>query len=103
MNKVKPANILSSLSMSGYRSFGVKRQRFSVFSQINILIGQNNCGKSNVLRFIHDWLAYAGGRHGLPVRDEHEKHLLANAPLSYGFRVSCGQDGEVDRLLAESI
>ena len=96
MNKVKPANILSSLSMSGYRSFGVKRQRFSVFSQINILIGQNNCGKSNVLRFIHDWLAYAGGRHGLPVRDEHEKHLLANAPLSYGFRVSCGQDGEVD-------
>ena len=45
---------LTSFAIGGFRSFGDKIQRFGKLSQINLFIGQNNCGKSNVLRFLHD-------------------------------------------------
>lgn len=45
---------IESLSLAGYRSFGENIQRFESFSKINLFIGQNNCGKSNILKFIHD-------------------------------------------------
>lgn len=80
--------------MAGYRSFGSDLQRFSNFSRINILIGQNNSGKSNVLRFIHDWLARAGSN-GSPARDAHDRHFPSGTPLKYGFRLSCARDGKL--------
>lgn len=45
---------LNSFAIGGYRSFGKTVQRFAHLAQINLFIGQNNCGKSNILRFIHD-------------------------------------------------
>lgn len=45
---------LTSFAIGGFRSFGDKVQRFGKLSRINLFIGQNNCGKSNVLRFLHD-------------------------------------------------
>ncbi|HZW26694.1 MAG TPA: ATP-binding protein [Gallionella sp.] len=45
---------LHSFAIGGYRSFGKTVQRFGHLSQINLFIGQNNCGKSNILRFLHD-------------------------------------------------
>lgn len=45
---------LRSFAIGGYRSFGKTVQRFGYLAQINLFIGQNNCGKSNILRFIHD-------------------------------------------------
>lgn len=45
---------LSSFAIGGYKSFGDKVQRFGKLSRINLFIGQNNSGKSNVLRFLHD-------------------------------------------------
>lgn len=45
--------LIPAFSLGGYRSFGAKLQRFERFSKVNLLIGPNNCGKSNVLRFIH--------------------------------------------------
>lgn len=45
---------LNSFAIGGYRSFGRSVQRFEKLSQINLFIGQNNCGKSNILRFIHE-------------------------------------------------
>lgn len=48
---------LHSLSISGYRSFGKQPQRFSRFAKMNIVIGQNNVGKSNLLRFISEQMA----------------------------------------------
>jgi AAA15 family ATPase/GTPase len=44
---------LTSLAIGGYRSFG-DVQRFEKLAQVNLFIGQNNCGKSNVLRFVHE-------------------------------------------------
>src|SRR6266566_1391356 len=40
--------------LSGYRSFGPELQRIGPCQKINLIIGQNNSGKSNVLHFLHD-------------------------------------------------
>lgn len=45
---------ITSFAIGGYRSFGNKIQRFVNLSKINLFIGQNNSGKSNILRFIHE-------------------------------------------------
>lgn len=45
---------IGAISIGGYRSFGKKVQRFEKFSKINLFIGQNNSGKSNILRLLHD-------------------------------------------------
>jgi AAA domain, putative AbiEii toxin, Type IV TA system len=49
--------ILPNLAIAGYRSFGKDLQYFESFSKVNIIIGQNNSGKSNVLRFLREELA----------------------------------------------
>jgi len=40
------------IGLSLYRSFGPEVQRIGPFGRINLLIGQNNVGKSNILNFI---------------------------------------------------
>ncbi|MEX2316058.1 MAG: hypothetical protein WD669_02830 [Pirellulales bacterium] len=44
--------LIDGISIGGFRSFG-NVQRIAPLSKINIFIGPNNCGKSNILRFIH--------------------------------------------------
>lgn len=44
---------ISSFGIQGYRSFGPTPQFFPKFAQINLFIGQNNSGKSNVLYGVH--------------------------------------------------
>jgi AAA15 family ATPase/GTPase len=43
---------IDGIGIAGYRSFGNDIQYFGPFNKINLFIGQNNSGKSNVLRFI---------------------------------------------------
>lgn len=43
---------LNGLALGGYRSFGKKIQRMGPFGSINLFAGPNNCGKSNILRFV---------------------------------------------------
>ncbi len=65
---------LTSFAIGGFRSFGNKVQRFGKLSKINLFIGQNNSGKSNILRFIHDiypLFAKSNGAINLNVLDEH--------------------------------
>ncbi len=63
---------LKSLSLAGYRSFGAKIQRLERFSKVNLFIGQNNSGKSNILRFIHDVYPRMSGKGaGLNEMDRH--------------------------------
>jgi predicted ATPase len=44
---------IDALGISNYRSFGHDVQRIGPFSNINLFIGQNNSGKSNILSFIN--------------------------------------------------
>jgi energy-coupling factor transporter ATP-binding protein EcfA2 len=68
---------LTSLLLGGYRSFG-EPQRFRTFSKVTLLIGPNNSGKSNVLRFLRSVyppiLAGAGAQLG-PL-DVHRPHAF---------------------------
>ncbi len=43
---------LDGIAISGFRSFGDKLVKIEDLQKINIFIGKNNCGKSNVLRFV---------------------------------------------------
>jgi len=42
---------LDGFALAGYRSFGEEMVYISDLSKVNIFIGKNNCGKSNILRF----------------------------------------------------
>ena len=43
---------LEGIGIAGYRSFGPEMQRIGPFNKINLIIGPNNSGKSNFLRFL---------------------------------------------------
>jgi len=44
--------LIDGIGISGYRSFGSELQRIGPFSKINLFVGQNNSGKSNILLFL---------------------------------------------------
>ncbi|MGB4068845.1 MAG: AAA family ATPase [Nitrospira sp.] len=44
--------LIDGFGLAGYRSFGGQIQKIGPFRKINLFIGQNNCGKSNLLLFL---------------------------------------------------
>src|SRR5580704_462258 len=46
--------MLRGFAIGGYRSFGGNVQLIGPFEKINLFIGSNNSGKSNVLKFLHE-------------------------------------------------
>jgi putative AbiEii toxin of type IV toxin-antitoxin system len=44
--------MIDGFSIAGYRSFGPEAVKIAALSKVNIFIGPNNCGKSNILRFV---------------------------------------------------
>lgn len=85
-----------SLAIAGYRSFGADPQFFENFSKINVFIGKNNCGKSNILRFIHDILSTSGSKPRLVLEDA-EKHLFApKTELLFGLLPPFYKDNTVN-------
>lgn len=44
--------LIDGFAISGYRSFGSEIQKIGPLEKINLIIGQNNSGKSNLLRFL---------------------------------------------------
>lgn len=47
---------IDGLGISSYRSFGSDIQFIGPCNKINIFIGQNNSGKSNIIKYINDYL-----------------------------------------------
>lgn len=45
--------MIEGIALSGYRGFGDEIQYFGPLSKLNIIIGQNNTEKSNILNFIN--------------------------------------------------
>ena len=43
---------IDGIGLSGYRSFGDEVQRIGPFGKINLFIGKNNSGKSNIILFL---------------------------------------------------
>lgn len=76
--------LIPNLAIAGYRSFGKQPQYFERFAKVNIFIGQNNAGKSNVLRFLHEIYPQASERDGLKI-DSLAKHLPDRPPILLGI------------------
>lgn len=56
---------IDGFGISGYRGFGSKVQYIGPLNKVNIFIGQNNSGKSNILSFIEKYLNnFIGCAHG---------------------------------------
>ncbi|RZS42075.1 putative ATP-dependent endonuclease of OLD family [Limnobacter thiooxidans] len=76
--------LIPNLAIAGYRSFGKQPQYFERFAKINIFIGQNNAGKSNVLRFLHEIYPLASKREPIKL-DLLARHLPSQPPTLLGI------------------
>ena len=47
---------IEGIGIAEYRSFGSEMQRIGPFGKINLFVGKNNSGKSNILRFLTNHL-----------------------------------------------
>jgi len=82
---------IDGFMISGYRSFGKTPQRIGPLGKINLMVGQNNSGKSNILRFLEKHFRYAltsaGGlkdqKSGFGNLDTHRGESVS--PIVFGF------------------
>lgn len=84
---------INGIAIAGYRSFGPKIQRFPKFAKINLFIGQNNSGKSNILRL----LCAAGPvlpRFGNLINNGLDRHLLSQTKPIIGIPLSFSSNEE---------
>ncbi len=72
--------IIPNLAIAGYRSFGREPQYFDQFAKINLFIGQNNAGKSNVLRFLSEVYPQVSEIFNFNNLSEQEKVIARNKP-----------------------
>lgn len=72
---------IEGVGIAEYRSFGPDIQRIGPFQKINLFIGQNNSGKSNILRFLTEHYATVvrsartGGHKGKVEFTDTDRHL----------------------------
>lgn len=84
---------IQGIGIAEYRSFGSDIQRIGPFRKVNLFIGQNNSGKSNILRFLINHysalvsLAKAGGSLGSVGLTNDDRHL---GSTSGRFRFALG-------------
>lgn len=90
---------LTSFAIGGFRSFGDKVQRFGNLSRINLFIGQNNCGKSNVLRFLHDVYPHLSNGENKALNLSHlDRHIPKMCPFITGTSISLFANKQGERL-----
>jgi predicted ATP-dependent endonuclease of OLD family len=91
---------IDGIGISSYRSFGPEIQRIGPFEKINLFIGQNNSGKSNILLFLHQHYRNAAAAtlssehstlHNSTLKfEELDKHLGQNVGkrnIAFGLRI----------------
>ena len=110
-----PTVPMVGFGLSGYRSFGSELRLFAPLDKVTLLAGQNNAGKSNVLRFVSQFLGdsapraaeldvpqYADGRpYVQPLRLAVARHVTDDQALQLTGGIGPGQSpygGLVDLL-----
>jgi AAA domain, putative AbiEii toxin, Type IV TA system len=86
----KESIIIRNLAIAGYRSFGAEPQYFPRFSKINLLIGQNNAGKSNVIRFLSEIYPQIDNKNLQLEQDVY--HIPENPALLFGWNETLDSD-----------
>lgn len=74
---------IKNFALGGYRSFGREPQRFESLKKITLLIGRNNSGKSNVIRFLTDVYPPLANRAIYPT-DFLDRHLPDGPTFQFG-------------------
>jgi hypothetical protein len=83
---------IDGLGIGEYRSFGRDVQRIGPLKKINLFIGQNNCGKSNILLFLKQHYATALKCEALKLTpvDKHLGETSGKQIVEFGLRVGSG-------------
>lgn len=92
---------IDGIGISGYRSFGQEVQRIGPFKKINLIIGQNNSGKSNVLRFLKDH--YPNIAKGESPKLEALDRHIGDPTTENRYEIAIGIDGELYKQLMERL
>lgn len=84
---------LEAISLQFYRGVGPEKQRIFPFSaRINLFIGQNNSGKSTVLKFLHDKLPFSEREASEKEKNRAEAYIGATSePTKSAIGVSLDQ------------
>jgi predicted ATP-dependent endonuclease of OLD family len=90
---------IDGIGLSGYRSFGDKVQRIGPFQQVNLFIGKNNSGKSNIIKFIHEYYLKILENHKFSFDDiDHYKLSKYSSPVIYfGVRHNTSLESRIDK------
>lgn len=78
--------------LSGYRSFGPELQRVGPCRKINLIIGQNNSGKSNLLNFVHDHYGKLCGRDQWKLEQLEVNRSTSNSPCQLSLALSVTEE-----------
>ncbi len=102
--------MLDGFGISGYRSFGEEVQYFGPLSKFNLVIGQNNCGKSNVLLYVKDILPKAimstrglGGTFSLNSLEKSLSQKSGLFRMAMGIKKNSSLNNEIIKKLGDSI
>lgn len=94
---------IKNLAIGGYRSFGKDIQYFDNFEKVNLFIGRNNSGKSNILRFISEVLSRDSEENKNSIHPSSIDPLVYHLPDRPNFIIGHGERVEdlKERLLAQ--
>ena len=82
---------LDGFSIGGYRSFGLPPVRIASLGKVNVFIGPNNCGKSNILRACVRLSESRGRTNSIEPLDDLEKCQASDgAKLQFGYQLIPG-------------
>lgn len=94
--------MLNVFGLSNFRSFGPEPQRLGFFNKVNLFIGPNNSGKSNILRFISRKLPSCihmiRTRSKSPIfdlADFHERDVNSKIQLEFSYKVDSAELGKL--------
>jgi predicted ATP-dependent endonuclease of OLD family len=92
---------IDGIGISGYRSFGPEVQRLGPFKKINLIIGQNNSGKSNFLRFLKDHYPTFAQRK-ITQLEFLDKHVSSES-INRHYEIAIKIDGKIYKQLMENL
>jgi predicted ATPase len=87
--------LLKNFAIVGYRSFGAKPQYFDKLEKVTFLIGKNNSGKSNVLRFLVDNYPQENSPSGVMAQNRLDLHqpTMTQKLIGMGYGVTKNDSG----------
>ena len=97
---------IDGIALGGYRSFGADVQRIGPFEKVNLFIGKNNSGKSNILRFLtkrYTTLVTPPNERGGKLTPDDIDKPQGPGPVAFTFGTAMRFDGRRAREVAKKL